>query len=336
MTIEQQHLRTYRELFIHRQDVFAQQTPKGAYFLKRSPISDDVIRSHLQGEITAGFYALSPDNTARWVCLDADREDGLEQLQEACKQLDQRGIPSQLEGSRRGGHLWVLFEPIAAAEARRLILGALPHLEGVEVFPKQDRVPDGGVGSLVRGPLGIHLLTARRYPFLDPISLQPVAGSVQATLEYLQGVSRVAASQVVQRWAIPEYQSGPAESIKTAGSHSELRPHFVAGEVDRDLKRLSPIQRLKARIGDEYAFISQFVELDEQGRGHCPLHPPDTHPSFVVDRKTGHWSCFHEVDPKTGRYLGGDAIEFYRRLKGLSYKRVITVWDPTVFPEETS
>jgi hypothetical protein len=42
------------------------------------------------------------------------------------------------------------------------------------------------------------------------------------------------------------------------------------------------------------------------------------------------------VDPKTGRYLGGDAIEFYRRLKGLSYKRVITVWDPTVFPEETS
>jgi hypothetical protein len=323
MAIEQHHLDTYRELFIHRQDVFAQQTPKGAYFLKRSPISDDVIRSHLQGELTAGFYALCPDNSTRWVCLDADRDDGLEQLQAAWKQLEQQGIPSLLEGSRRGGHLWILLEPIEAAKARRFILSALPHLEGVEVFPKQDRLPDGGVGSLVRGPLGIHLLTGRRYPFLDPISLQPLAGSVQATLEYLPSVSRVSVSQVAQRWATAEHQSGPAESIKPAGSHPEVRPHFASGAVDRDLSRLSPIQRLKQQIGDEYTFISQFVELDEQGKGHCPLHPPDVHPSFVVDRQTGRWSCFHEVDPKTGRFLGGDAIEFYRRLKGLSYKRVI-------------
>jgi hypothetical protein len=71
------------------------------------------------------------------------------------------------------------------------------------------------------------------------------------------------------------------------------------------------------------ALFPQFVELDEQGRGHCPLHPPDTHPSFAVERKTGHWSCFHEVDPKTGRFLGGDAVEFYRRLKDLSYRSVI-------------
>jgi hypothetical protein len=316
MAIEQQHLNTYRDLFVHRQDLFAQQTPKGAYFLKRSPITDDVIRSHLQGAITAGLYALAPDNTTRWVCLDADRDDGMDQLQEAWKQLDQMGIPSQLEGSRRGGHLWVLFEPIAAAEARRLILGVLPELEGVEVFPKQDRLSDGGVGTLVRGPLGIHLLTGRRYPFLDPISLQPTAGSVQATLEYLQGVPRVSVSQAAAGLAGLQDQA-------PAPAPSEVRPHFVQGEPGRDLGRLSPIQRLKARIGDEYRFISQFVELDEQGRGHCPLHPPDTHHSFVVDRQTGHWSCFHEVDQKTGRYLGGDAVEFYRRLKGLSHTAAI-------------
>jgi hypothetical protein len=187
MAIEQQHLDTYRNPFIHRQDVFAQQTPKGAYFLTRSPITDDVIRSHLQGKITAGFYPLAIDHTTRWVCLDADQDNGLEQLQEAWQQLNQRGIPSQLEGSRRGGHLWILFEPLPAADARRLILGVLPHLEGVEVFPKRDRLDAGAqVGNLVRGPLGVHLLTGRRYPFLDPITLQPVAGSVQAILDYLQ------------------------------------------------------------------------------------------------------------------------------------------------------
>src|SRR5215208_3061675 len=63
MAIEQHHLDTYRTLFIHRQDLYAQQTPKGAYFLKRSPITDTVLRSHLQGAITAGFYALSLENT---------------------------------------------------------------------------------------------------------------------------------------------------------------------------------------------------------------------------------------------------------------------------------
>jgi hypothetical protein len=52
-----------------------------------------VIRTHLLGSITAGFYALTPDNTTRWVALDADREDGL-------------------------AHLWILLGPIQAKLAR--------------------------------------------------------------------------------------------------------------------------------------------------------------------------------------------------------------------------
>ena len=33
--------------------------------------------------------------------------------------------------------------------------------------------------------------------------------------------------------------------------------------------------------------------------------------------------CFHQTNPQTGYYLGGDAIEFYRRLKGLSFKEAV-------------
>jgi hypothetical protein len=152
MAIEQHHLQTYREPFIHRQDLYAQQTSEGAYFLKREPTTDDVVRSHLEGTITAGWYALSPENTTKWVCLDADRDGGLEQLQDAWKQLDGRGIPSLLEASRRGGHLWILFEPIAAQLARRLIQTSLPNLDGGGL-PEAGRAGGGrGVGSLVRGP----------------------------------------------------------------------------------------------------------------------------------------------------------------------------------------
>src|SRR5579862_3970689 len=106
MAIEQRHVTAYRDLFIHRHDVFAQQTKDGAYFLTRQPVTDDVVRDHLQGQITAGWYSLQPDNTTRWVVLDADQEDGLARLQDAWKKLDARHISGQLELSRRGGHLW--------------------------------------------------------------------------------------------------------------------------------------------------------------------------------------------------------------------------------------
>ncbi len=33
--------------------------------------------------------------------------------------------------------------------------------------------------------------------------------------------------------------------------------------------------------------------------------------------------CFHETNPQTGHHLGGDAIEFYRQLKGLSFKEAV-------------
>lgn len=309
MAIEQRHIEMYRDLFVHREDVFARQTPNGSYFLRRARVSDKVLGAHLLGDITAGFYALRPDNTTRWVVLDADRPDGLAQLQEGWRQLDTQGIPSQLEASRRGGHLWIFFEPIQAINARRLVLAALPDLEGLEIYPKQDHVREHGVGSLVRGPLGIHRLTGKRHPFLDHISLHPTAATVQSTLEYLQEVPRLTEARVLD---LLERLPPPALAERLHEARLRERP-----------QRLTPIDQLKQRIGDQHAFIAQFVELDAKGRGHCPLHPPDAKKSFAVDPQTGHWTCFHEVDPRTGTYLGGDAIEFYRRLKGLSYKDVM-------------
>ncbi len=82
-------------------------------------------------------------------------------------------------------------------------------------------------------------------------------------------------------------------------------------------------QESKRAIGDVYTFVSQYVELDAPGRGSCPFHPADRHPSFAVNREEGYWVCFHETNPETGHYLGGDAIEFYRRLKDLSFKEAV-------------
>jgi DNA primase len=101
----------------------------------------------------------------------------------------------------------------------------------------------------------------------------------------------------------------PLSSAKSAVSPAEDRP--------------SPMARLKAQIGDTYSFVSKYVELDETGRGHCPFHPPDIHPSFAVNKARDFWICFHETNPKTGRHIGGDAISFYKRLTGLPYRDVL-------------
>ena len=51
------------------------------------------------------------------------------------------------------------------------------------------------------------------------------------------------------------------------------------------------VQELKRAIGDVYTFVSQHVALDARGRGSCPFHPPDRHPSFAVNREEGFASC---------------------------------------------
>ena len=95
------------------------------------------------------------------------------------------------------------------------------------------------------------------------------------------------------------------------------RPRPSVEEADNKVKEL------KRAIGDVYAFVSQYVELDARGRGSCPFHPPGRHPSFAVNREQAYWGCLHPTNPQTGHYLGGDAIEFYRWLKGLSFKEAV-------------
>jgi hypothetical protein len=199
--IEQRHIDIYRDLFVHRKDLYAQQTERGSYFLNRSPVTDDVIRAHLEGSVTAGWYALSADSTTKWAVLDADREDGLQQLQRAWHSLSVRGLPSHLELSRRGGHLWMFLEPMPASIPRRLLSGIVGDLSGLELFPKRDRLDATRVGNLVRGPLGVHLLTGHRYPFTDPLTLRPRGESATDMLEKLDAAPRISIAQAGEQLA---------------------------------------------------------------------------------------------------------------------------------------
>lgn len=130
------------------------------------PLTDDVVRLHLEGKKTVGVYPLLADETCWFLAADFDkttwREDALAFVA-TCHRL---GIPAYLERSRsgNGGHVWMFFEhAVSAALARKLGCAILTqtmerrHHLGLDsydrFFPNQDTMPKGGFGNLIALPL---------------------------------------------------------------------------------------------------------------------------------------------------------------------------------------
>lgn len=153
-----------------------------------------LVEAHLRGETTVGSYLVRQSDVTGQLVLDLDasqeavaRAEGhpdrvrdlAGRLHTAGLQmrrgLEAAGVPCLLvDSGYKGRHVWVFLDPPAPAGAvRRLGLAwaaalapADPEL-AIEVFPKQDRVEAGGLGNLVKLPLGRHLRTGRRCVLLD-------------------------------------------------------------------------------------------------------------------------------------------------------------------------
>src|SRR5207245_2861224 len=100
-----------------------------------------------------------------------------------------------------GGHLWILFEtPVLAKHARvyiRHLAGKLSvqvkasgPSDGIELFPKQDRIASTQFGNAIRGPLGVHRAVGRRYWFYG------AHHDIKAQMKYLRELRRVTERQL--------------------------------------------------------------------------------------------------------------------------------------------
>lgn len=136
------------------------------------PVTDDVIRWHLQGhdhqgrEFVAGVYPMLLDETCFFLAADFDKTTWLDDVAAFLETCSQMNLPAALERSRsgRGGHIWFFFnEAVPAALARKF--GAHILTETMErrpdigldsydrFFPNQDTLPPGGFGNLIALPL---------------------------------------------------------------------------------------------------------------------------------------------------------------------------------------
>jgi len=140
-------------------------------------LTEETIRQHLEAKITVGLYAINPSTQrCKWVAIDADYKNAMEDLLKLQYHLTQDRVEPALEMSKRGGHLWIfLARPLLAKECRIHIHDLALRLgvpvkgsgmaDGIEVFPKHDAIGPGEFGNAIRGPLGIHRGTNRRFWF---------------------------------------------------------------------------------------------------------------------------------------------------------------------------
>jgi len=309
-TLEPAVVSAFAATFIPRWDTYTMQIEDGSYRragrkdrqtgeFTPSPLTMNHLHDHFQGYITLSTYMLDAQNLTSKMCVDAD--DPLEWggLVTLASHLRLHNVPTYLELSRRGGHLWFFFDrAFPGVEVRRFgkQLQTEFGLETTELFPKQDRLRTGP-GSSVRLPFGVHRAQNRIYHFVQP-SGEPLAPSLHEQIALLAHPKMISANffnEVLRRAPVlpppPRFE----------------KSQWASGETEAE--------KVKSAIS-VYDFVSQFVQLDRGGRGLCPFHD-DHRESFNVNQRENYWYCF-------ACETGGSIIHFYMRWYDVEYKDAVT------------
>jgi len=209
------------------------------------PLTDEVVRQHLAGELTVGAYPLLPDETCWFLAVDFDKKTWQEDAAAflgTCQELE---VPAALERSRsgNGGHVWIFFDrAIPAVTARKLGCAILTrtmerrHQVGLDsydrFFPNQDTMPKGGFGNLIALPLQKMPRQSDNSVFIDS-GFRPYADQWQF-LTMIQRMSAHAAEALVVQ-------------AQRAGDLIGVRISISEDDNDQDPWTLPPSRKLLER-----------------------------------------------------------------------------------------
>ncbi|AEX84846.1 hypothetical protein Marpi_0402 [Marinitoga piezophila KA3] len=182
----QNAIKRFMTLFSGREDVFSIQY-EGGYRPIRRPLNFHDIKDHFSGKKTLGIYLLKKNDTVKFAAYDIDikkhylnREDKFVYEENSKKVAKRLSRELNLENiihyfeftGNRGYHIWIFFDiPVSAYKIKYIMEKILDRIEleegiDVEIFPKQTSL-NGGLGNLIKVPLGVHKKTGKKCLFVD-------------------------------------------------------------------------------------------------------------------------------------------------------------------------
>jgi hypothetical protein len=352
--------RAWRTRFVNRTEPYAVQQPGGTYRWIHEPCRLVDLVAHLDGVRTLAVSSTDVNARCKWLCLDVDTVDAtvIPQLIALRAALAEHDLPGFVEGSRRGGHLWILLDaPVLARAARGVLETALTGVKAAGVtLPSYELYPSalepGMLGQAVRLPLGIHLMTGKRYPLFDAVGMPCAFTSTRAALQFVLEQPRVSTRLITRRWKAL-LREGAGTSDELAESTDLVEPGST-GSSDRGgrgggVGTHSAVIRWVDRHVSPLELLDKLApetELCKVGRGYlgwCPFHDdraPDATgrlgtPSFyvVLDRRHGwSWKCFSTNCPYAWGLMR-HPFELFQCLLHLQVKAAIVeacLWWPEV------
>lgn len=215
-------IQEYMELFAGREDTYAVEMPgpggKRIAEQVMEPLTEEIIRRHLAGEMTVESYVQRPNSTAKYTVFDIDiskrillqysygsaeftayKQKAAGFARQLCKVLRRIGLTGYVEDTGfRGYHVWVFFtEWIPVRYINQFTDCVQKELEEeeedivLEIFPNNIRVRQGKCGQRIKLPLGIHIRTGQQSFFLDE-GMSPVVDYK----EFLSGIAKYSLAAV--------------------------------------------------------------------------------------------------------------------------------------------
>jgi hypothetical protein len=290
--------------------MYAKQLDDGRYVSIQRSLTKKHIFVHLQEKITLGIYLLDNQNQTSLLVFDADNEDEFQKLKMASKILFLKEVPSYLETSRRGGHMWLFFgRKVPGKDVRYFGTGISItfKLENIEMFPKQDHL-QGGPGSLIRLPFGVHRKSGKRYEFITTDG-DDLAEKLEIQISLLGQPKKVNKAGFQYFLEIGKRTEQPdAEKNNCKGSDN----HQNMDLTEKIIARVSVMD-----------FVSRYVKLTSTGRGLCPFHD-DHKKSFSVNIEENYWNCFAGCG-------GGNIINFWMLWKKCNFHEAIKELEEILF-----
>lgn len=279
------NIQDYMDLFVGREDTYARETC-GAGNKRMSeqvpePLTEEMIRQHLSGDVILGTYVQRPNGTSKYVVFDIDiskkillqydygssefnayKQNVAEYASKLCKILHRMGMTGYIEDSGFCGyHVWVFFTgwiPVRYinrfTECVQKELGDSGDGITMEVFPNSARIRAGKFGQKIRLPLGVHIRTGNRSYFID-VQFRPITDYK----DYFSGVAKFSLNAVQK--VLGTYLPETKEQEKYKVVDTDLEKFGTLSETVRIVLEKCSLMRYLCQKAASTGYLSHFERM---------------------------------------------------------------------------